>query len=136
MKAHNHFIGREHKIVVFGKNKYKVTLAAFICGEDIVAIIGGGEKPHVGAVAVAIPHPSHKDSKISCTSSVFTLFGHKDDVVARPISERIATQLNKTTVVIAGLHIEKASKKDINKLVSNSMRCAEKMLEEIKKALR
>ncbi|MFH1821685.1 MAG: hypothetical protein ABH852_04510 [Methanobacteriota archaeon] len=104
-----------------GVGKHKVDLTLTLIGHDVVAIISGGNKPHVGAVAVAIPRPSLKDaSKISSTSSVFTLVGHKDDEVAKMASEALASKLNKVAVVSAGIHTDNASESDIRKLVKNA----------------
>ena len=90
-------------------------------------------KPHVGAVAIGIPRPSLKDSsKLSATTSVFTLVGHKDDEVARPVAERLAKELNQTVVVVTGVHIEGAKEDDIRKLTYNSMQAVEVFLEKIK----
>lgn len=96
----------------------------------MVAIISGGERPHVGAVAVAIPRPSSKDaSRLSSTSSVFTLVGHRDDEVARMASEALAKELNRVAVVSAGIHIEKASEADIRKLVRNAEKAVKSVIE-------
>lgn len=106
--------------VSVGVGKYRVDGVGIIAGGDgLVICILGGESPHVGAVALAIPRPSLKDPrKLGVTSSVLTLVGHKDDEIARPISENVAKELNQKTVVIAGVHINKASNQDINKLVA------------------
>jgi hypothetical protein len=46
-------------------------------GADLVVTIGGGSRPHVGAVAVAQPRPSLKgDGTVSATASVIALLGH------------------------------------------------------------
>ena len=104
-----------------GVGRHRVDIAVSLVGEDLVAIISGGEKSHVGAVAVAIPRPSLKDAdKMSSTSSVFTLVGHKDDEVARTISGALASKLNKVAVVSAGVHVDNASAADIRKLVKNA----------------
>lgn len=111
-----------------GVGRHKVNLVLMLMGRDVIAAISGGERPHVGAVAVAIPRPSSKDaSKLSSTSSVFTLVGHRDDGVARMASEELAKKLNRVAVVSAGIHMEKASEADIRKLVGN----AEKAVKEV-----
>ena len=58
--------------------------------------------------------------KISTTSSVFTLTGHKDDKIARPAAEKLARELREVAVVVAGVHIERANREDIKILVKNS----------------
>jgi len=116
-----------------GKGRYRVDLTAIITMDGLIISILGGEKPHVGAVAISIPRPSLKDpSKLSATTSVFTLLGHKDDEVARLASERLAKELNQTVVVVAGVHIEGAENEDIKKLIYNSKQAIEVFLEKIK----
>jgi len=104
-----------------GTREHKVDLMLRLVGRDVAAIISGGNRPHIGAVAVAIPRPSLKDpSKLSSTSSVFTLVGHKDDEVARMASEALASKLSRVAVVSAGIHLDKATESDIRKLVRNA----------------
>lgn len=121
----------------YGRGKYKVSLTLTLVGEDVVAIISGGEKPHIGAVSVAIPRPSLRDyGKLSCTSSVFTLTGHKDDEIARPASEEFARELNKVAVVSAGIHVEGASERDIQRLVQNARNAVRDAIKILKRNLR
>ena len=48
-------------------------ISAILVGDDLVVIVQGGEKPHVGAVAVSIPRPSLADAEeTSSSTSVFT----------------------------------------------------------------
>ena len=116
-------IRKEH--VSFGRGEHRIDLFATITPDGLVATIVGGKRPHVGAVAVGIPRPSLAEpSRLSVTSSVLTLIGHKDDEVARPIAEKLAKGLNKTSVVVAGMHIEGADREDIKTLKSNSVQAA------------
>jgi hypothetical protein len=120
-----------------GEGRHKVDSVAIVTADGVVVTLVGGDRPHVGALSVSIPRPSLKDpSKLSATSSVFTLVGHKDDEIARPISEKLSRELNQVVVVIAGVHVEKATEEDIKCLVSNSMRMAEILAKELKSELR
>jgi len=94
--------------------------------DGLTVTIVGGEKPHVGSIAVAVPRPSLEDpSKISATVSVFNLVGHKDDEIARPAAERLAKELRQPIVVIAGVHVQKAKHEDVQELLRNSMQAVE-----------
>lgn len=116
-----------------GKGKYSVNLVATITMDGLIVSIVGGEKPHVGTVALSIPQPNPENSsRLSVTTSLLTLTGHKDDEVARPAAEVLAKELNQIVVVIAGLHIEHATQKDLKKLVDNSMQIVEMFLKEMK----
>lgn len=87
------------------KGAYKIEAKALLIGEDLVLSIWGGSKPHVGAVALAVPRPSLKNRAItSSTSSVLTRIGHKEDEIVKTVSERVSAALNKAVVVSAGIH--------------------------------
>src|SRR4030065_1962247 len=77
-------------------------------GPDLLVSIWGGTHPHIGAVAMAVPRPSLKDpKKMSATSSTFTFVGHKEDILAKKISEKIASQLKTNVIVTSGIHWDK-----------------------------
>ena len=107
-------------------NKWEVYLDSYEMGDDLVLILKGGEKYHAGAVAMAIPY------KKTASTSLISAYGHKDGDVAKPLAEKVAKSLKKTVVLIAGLHIENASKEDIQKLIDNSNKIVEEFLEEYK----
>ena len=74
-------------------------------GQDLLVYIWGGEKPHIGAVAMAQPRPSLADpAKVSATASVFTYLGHKEDELVKAAAEGLAAALDCKVVVAAGVH--------------------------------
>jgi hypothetical protein len=88
-------------------------------GPDILVSIWGGTRPHIGAVGMAVPRPSlNNPKKWSATSSTFTFIGHKEDTLAKEISERLATRLRKNVVVTAGLHWNSITPQEI-KIIEN-----------------
>ncbi|MEM2890685.1 MAG: hypothetical protein QW358_05060 [Candidatus Hadarchaeum sp.] len=120
---------KKHLRISAGSGKHKVKLALLLAGKDLVAVISGGNYPHVGAVAVAIPRPSLKNpNKMSATSSTFTLIGHKDDGIAKTASEELARELNRVVVASAGIHLNNASEADIQKLVQNARQAVKKAI--------
>ena len=81
--------------------------------DDVVVVLSGG-KDHIGALALAVPRPSLKDqSRISATSSVLTMLGHKDDELAKYASERLAAATERNIAVIAGVHFENLASADL-----------------------
>lgn len=79
--------------------------------------LGGGEFPHIGTVVVCQPRPSLTGKgRLSCTTSVFNLLGHKDDGIAVPIAEELCKSLGQVVVVTAGIHIDNAGPDDIAQL--------------------
>lgn len=76
-------------------------------GGDHCVIVTGGDRPHVGAVALAQSRPSLRDpSTVSATTSVLALLGHKEDIVAHRAAERLASALNRNVVVCCGIHVD------------------------------
>lgn len=118
--------------IVEGKDKYKVKLVTIKSGEDLTIVISGGEKPHIGAIAVSIPRHSLKDlNNVSASTSVFVLVGHKEDGLSKQIAENITKITKKVTVVIAGLHIENATAQDIKYLIQNTQKVVDKLRVEL-----
>ena len=86
------------------KEAYTIEALVKGIGPDILVAIWGG-RSHIGAVGVAQPRPSLKDTdKISATASVFCFLGHKEDVVVKEAAERISSAINANVVVTAGIH--------------------------------
>jgi gallate decarboxylase subunit D len=112
---------------------FEVSAHVLLVGSDIIVILTGG-RSHIGAVAIAQPRPSLKDAKkIGSTSSVFTRVGHKEDVVAKAMSEEISKRLNKVVVVAAGIHWDKMKKRQIETIVEMCNSITKKVIAEVSK---
>ena len=103
-------------------NKWKVDLNSFEMGDDLVLMLTGGNKPHIGAVALAIPY------KQTSSASLLSVYGHKDGEIAKPLAEKVSKEIKKTVIVIVGIHLDNATKEDIEKLINNSNSEVEKFL--------
>ena len=97
-------------MITYGRGKYKVWLEEKKLGDDVVYILGGGEKEHIGSIVICEP-----DSDLQA----IRLEGHYDDIVLKPIAEAACKKYGKKVVAVGGVHIDNASKEDINKLVEN-----------------
>jgi hypothetical protein len=101
-------------------------------GTDLLVAVWGGERPHIGAVAVAQPRPSLKDpAKTSASTSVYCFVGHKEDDLARATAEVLAAMLNTSVVVTAGIHWDNLGPEGIRAVVRNSELLVEKILDRI-----
>jgi hypothetical protein len=108
--------------------RYQINATAMLIGDDLLVAIWGGIKPHIGAVAVALPRPSLADAQItSSTSSVFTLLGHKEDEVVKMVSEHLSARLEKNVVVTAGIHWDDLPEEAIEEIVHNCRELADEM---------
>ena len=118
------------KTFSYGSPPYKVEAQLTFIGSDLLVALYGGSHPHIGSVAVALPRPSRKDKKrMSATSSVYNFLGHKDDVIAQRVAERLASGLNKNVVVVAGVHIDGITEKGIERVIENCDKLAKMIYE-------
>ncbi len=114
--------------------KSAYNLEAFVknIGRDFLIAIWGGERPHIGAVAVAQPRPSLRDKRlISATASVFCFLGHKEDIIAKEAAEKISSALNKNVTVTAGIHWDDMDDLAIGRVVENSRHLMTMIIERI-----
>lgn len=88
-------------------------------GNDYLVAIWGGAA-HIGAVAMAQSRPSLADpERLSASASVFCYVGHKEDEVAKKVSERLAAALDAKVVVVAGIHWDHLEPSGIDQIVTN-----------------
>lgn len=114
------------------EGEYDISANVRLIGQDVLVSIWGGEKPHIGAVAMAQPRPSLKDAGVtSATASVFTYLGHKEDELAKATAEILAATLKTNVVVTAGIHWDNLSSDGIQKIIGNSEVLVDMILEKI-----
>ena len=93
--------------ITLQKGRVKITMQYIESGEDLCVIITGGDTPHIGCVTLSTPRKSIADQNMmSSTTSILNRLGHKDDEVAKYVSEKISAQLNRVVSVICGIHID------------------------------
>jgi len=97
-------------------------------GDDLVVAVGGGERPHVGCVVLAQPHPAKgRNTGWSASCSVLTIPPHKEEPIARGIAEKLAGNLGRVTVVTAGVHDDNIDAEGI----ATYLRLAEELAEKL-----
>ena len=97
-------------MITSGEGKYKVWLKEKKIGDDILFILGGGERTHIGGVVVCEPNKEPQ---------VIRLEGHYDDIVLKPIAAAACKKYKTKIVAIGGVHVDNASKEEIDKIVEN-----------------
>ena len=110
-------------------------LEAFVksIGQDFLIAVWGGERPHIGAIAVAQPRPSLRDESVtSATASVFCFLGHKEDIIAKDAAEKISSALNANVTVTAGIHWDDMHDSAIGLVVENSRDLITMIIEKIR----
>jgi gallate decarboxylase subunit D len=112
-----------------GTGRLAAIASAQTCGADLVVTLQGGTRHHVGAAAMAVARPSLADPRqTSSSASVLCVVGHKEDELARDVALRLSAALNCTVVVVAGLHVDDASRDDIRLLLENCDRLVERLI--------
>lgn len=89
----------------------------------MLIVLTGGERPHCGAVALAVPY------KKTASCSLLSAPQHKDGDLAKPLAEKIAKRTGKNVVLVAGVHVENATPEDVQMLVDNSHKEVDRFLE-------
>jgi len=90
-----------------GSGRYLVEATVVRCGSDINVTIGGGEKYHIGAVAIAVPRNEYKDGKKRTSStSVICVQGHREDELSYKAAKYLSTHLDCTVVMTIGIHLD------------------------------
>ena len=97
-------------MISLGEGKYKVWLKQKNIGNDKIYIIGGGEKSHIGGIVICEPGKK---------SNVIRLENHYDHILLKPIAERACRKYNVKVVAIGGIHIDNASKDEIDIILEN-----------------
>lgn len=94
----------------------------------------GGDRPHIGAVAVAQTRSSLKNAdETSASTSVITCVGHLEDDLAREMAKRIAKRLKRDTVVVCGIHLDKISDSEIEEVLRAAQILEDKIITQIEK---
>ena len=97
-------------MITSGKGKYKVWLEKVDIGSDKLLILKGGKKPHIGGVAICRPNEKPK---------IISFDNHKDHKVLLPIAEKGCNKFGVTTVATGGIHIDNATKNEIDIILKN-----------------
>lgn len=97
-------------MITSGEGKYKVFLEKKPLDDDLIYILGGGERSHIGGIVVCEPGKETRMVKFE---------NHYDNIVLQLIAEAACKKYKKKVVAIGGVHIDNASKEEIELLVSN-----------------
>jgi hypothetical protein len=115
--------------------RYSLHAVTIVSGDGIQVYLGGGEKPHIGSVAISQPRKSLTgDGSTSCTTSVLNLVGHKDDALSVTVAESICRAVDRVAVVTAGVHITAAGSSEIDHLLENARQLTERIILRLQEA--
>lgn len=114
-----------------GEGRTKVQAIILEAEASAVIWIAGGERPHVGAVAVAQARPSLTGKGISCNVSMISLLGHKEEDLALDLSRLAFNKLKKDLVLAIGMHVDNATEEEIEMLKRNGREALERGLDKL-----
>ena len=107
-----------------GEGRYTVRLESYNVGKDMLIVIRGGEEDHIGS-ATLIEERGHLQTIIKK--------GHQDHVVSEKMANIIYDTIGEDLLVVCGIHINNASKEEIDILVSNAQECVSRFLSQLAK---
>jgi len=107
----------------------EIAIEALAMGEDLAVALSGGERPHIGAVALAEPHPGLDDpGRTSATASTIARLGHREDLLARGLSIRIAAATGRVVVLACGIHYDDLATQEIDAVTALAGRLTERLI--------
>ena len=93
-----------------GKGKHQVWLEKKSIGPDYLFILGGGEQTHIGGIVIC---------ELGQPVKTIRLGNHYDYQVLKPIAETAYHHYQTTIIAVGGIHIDHATKEDINIILAN-----------------
>lgn len=109
------------KTVAAGDGSLRVRLEVVSTGGNgLIASLLGGDRAHLGGIAVAIPRKRSNMSGMTCDVSQICLPGHKDVLAASSAAKALALGTGESVAVSAGIHVDDASESDIGQIMANA----------------
>ncbi len=98
-------------MITAGEGRCKVWLRREDMGKDIIYLVGGGERPHIGG-AVLMSTGMERPEAIQ-------LGTHRDHEILEPIALEAHKKYHTTVIAVGGIHIDNATQEEITKIVEN-----------------
>ena len=114
------------------ENPYNIQIQSYSMGGDMVFHVTGGAA-HVGAIAVAYFNETGKEIHEQLQVFVHQLPHHKEGELAKECAELAAKTLKVTSSVLMGIHIDHATKEQIEDIVEYVRKSMKETLEAIRR---
>ncbi|MHA1917242.1 MAG: hypothetical protein ACTSUV_02885 [Candidatus Ranarchaeia archaeon] len=114
--------------------KIKLEFEVSKIGEDILLILKGPNE-HIGGVSLSEPYIRKENEKVSSSVSTISTRGHQDGYLTQICAKEISKKLNKTIVVLGGLHIGNLKKEKLLEIEKATYRLIQKTIPELKKII-
>lgn len=97
-----------------GSGAYRIEAAVVVAPRGITVTAVSPDYAHLGATAQAIPRP---EKGRTATVSLLAVPCHRDEIPAHDIAAALATRFKIPCVASVGLHVEHATKDDLDALM-------------------
>ncbi|MCK5024265.1 MAG: hypothetical protein KAR56_01460 [Thermoplasmata archaeon] len=101
---------RSNDRIIAGNGRYKVWLEKKVLDHGLSYTLGGGEKSHIGGLVY---------KELDAEAKVIKVQGHYDLEVLLPIAEAACLKYKQPVVVTGGIHIDNATKDEIDIIINN-----------------
>lgn len=96
-----------------GEGRTRIGAEVRAVGEDLVVSIEGGEA-HVGAISMAEPQPDGDPR-----TGTLAAMDHRESEVTSLVAREVASRTGRRTVVIAGIHLDRITREEIEAIRRN-----------------
>ena len=100
------------------RGRLRVRLVCLRLGDDLCVTLSGGDREHVGAVALARP---------GADPQALAVPGHREEDLAKRVAARLSAHCRATVCVACGIHLDRIAPAEIQDALDLSARLAEEL---------
>jgi gallate decarboxylase subunit D len=102
-----------HTAIFAEAGRVRLEMRADLTDEGVNILLVGGDRPHIGGVAMSLPRQSLSGGGPACDTWILPVPSHKDVVVAEKVSKLLCMATTLPVVVTAGIHFDAATRDEI-----------------------
>jgi gallate decarboxylase subunit D len=115
-----------------GEGRCRLCLTLYDTGSGMQGLLTGGEKPHVGGVALAVPRPSLTGKGWSSDLYLTPVPNHKDIDLAGPLADQLARIVRQPVTITAGVHSNALTHEELRMINENFKSLIERIIATLK----
>lgn len=101
-----------------------MTLDAHFMGEDLVVLISGGDRPHLGTISAG--------SRLEPIQTI-QLQTHKEFYITEELAVLLRKQFSGNFVICAGVHLDNIQKDEIKRLTDLCLELGKELIDDLKR---
>jgi hypothetical protein len=110
------------------RGRVNLRLCCLRMGADLCVTLAGGDREHIGAVALSQPGPQGHPA---VATSVLALPGHREEDLARRIAAQVSAQTGAVVCVACGIHLEAIRPEELAQVLELSEALLQALLEHL-----